>query len=72
MLVDELYRSYWSHWKDLDTIHLLMAHRSYLDAESPIKEFDEENIKTYRFTYGEMCRSILERMKPYLNRTKAN
>lgn len=51
-------------------MHLLINHRSYLDEKSPIKEFDHENIKTYNFTYGFMCREILDRMKPYLNRGK--
>lgn len=66
MLVPQLYHYYWPEWRNLDTIHLLMGHRSYLDKSSPIKEFDEENIKTYNFTYGEMCREILAKIKPYL------
>ena len=69
MLVQQLYHSYWPEWRSLDTIHLLMGHRSYLDKDSPIKEFNEDNIKTYDRTYGEMCRTILERIQPYLNKT---
>jgi hypothetical protein len=34
-----------------------------MDKDSPIKEFDSENIKTYDKTYGFMCREILNRMK---------
>ena len=70
MLINNLFKTYWAEYKSLDSIHLLINHRSYLDKESPIKEFNEENIKTYNFTYGEMCRNVLDRMKPYLNPNK--
>jgi len=65
-LVTELYKQYWPEWKNLDTIHLLINHRHYQDAQSPIKEFNETNIQNYQYTYGEMCRTILQRIKPYL------
>ena len=51
----------WKKWKDLETIHLLINHRFYSDKESPIKDFDEQNIWTYNRTYGIMVRSILRR-----------
>lgn len=70
MLINQLYKIYWPEWRTLDTIHLLMGHRSYLDKESPIKEFSEQNIRTYNFTYGFMCREILDRIKPYLNKNR--
>lgn len=70
MLIHQLYKINWPEWRTLDTIHLLMGHRSYLDKESPIKEFSEKNIRTYNFTYGFMCREILDRIKPYLSKTR--
>ena len=70
MLIHNLFKIYWPEYKSLDAIHLLINHRSYLDKELLIKEFNEENIKTYNFTYGEMCRNVLDRMKPYLNPNK--
>lgn len=69
-LINELFLTRWPSYKSLDSMHLLINHRSYLDEKSPIKEFDHENIKTYNYTYGFMCREILDRMKPYLNRGK--
>jgi hypothetical protein len=65
MLVNNLYKVNWPEWKTLDTIHLLINHRYYLDKESPIKEFDEINIKTYKYTYGEMVRDILNRTNSF-------
>jgi hypothetical protein len=63
MLIHDLYQTYWSEWKELDTIHLLINHRSYLDKESPIKDFDENNIQNYNQTYGYMVREILNKIK---------
>ena len=62
-LVDNLYKKYWPNWNELDAIHLLINHRYYLDKESLIKEFDENNIKLYNFTYGYMVRDIMNRTK---------
>lgn len=59
MLIHNLYKSHWKGWRDYYTIHLLIRHRSYLDKESPIKNFDENNIKTYNYTYGQMARQVL-------------
>lgn len=61
-----MFKYYWKEWEEMDSIHLLINHRHYLDNDSPIKEFDEENIKTYNYTYGFMCRDILSRIKPYI------
>ena len=60
MLVPELYKTKnWSKWKQMDSIHLLINHRSYLDKESNIKEFNEINIQNYQFTFGEIAKDIL-------------
>ncbi|CAF0702834.1 unnamed protein product [Brachionus calyciflorus] len=67
MLVNELYKSVWDEWKNLDTIHLLINHRSYLDEKSPIKEFNDTNIRDYNFTYGHMCREIITKLKTLYN-----
>ena len=57
MHIDELFRKQnWNNWKELDCIHLLINHRSYLDKDSAIKEFDEKNIWTYNRTYGVIVR----------------
>lgn len=67
MLFSELYEEHnWKQWRTLDSIHLLINHRSYLDANSTIKEFNETNIWTYNRTYGIMVRSILRRANLYL------
>jgi hypothetical protein len=63
MLVPNLYYIYWPEWKELDTIHLLMGHRRYLDRQSTIKEFDEYNIYKYNHTYHYMVKEILDRIK---------
>ena len=56
----------WNDWKDMNCIHLMINHRSYLDKESPIKDFDELNIWTYNRTYGIMVRSILRRANLFI------
>jgi hypothetical protein len=62
MLVNNLYyRKDWNEWDKMDAIHLLLNHRSYLDKESPIKEFDEINIRNYSFTFGTIARSIFQK-----------
>ena len=52
----------WPEWKNYYSIHLLARHRDYLvksDVEqSKILNFDENNIKNYTKTFGEMARSI--------------
>ena len=58
---DQLFTMYWSRWKSIYCVHLLINHRSYLDADSPIKEFNETNILTYKYTYGYMVRDIMVR-----------
>ena len=58
----------WNNWMQFDCIHLLINHRSYLDKDSPIKEFDENNIWTYNRTYGVMVRSILRRANLFLSK----
>lgn len=62
MLIGNLYKTKsWKQWKKMDTIHLLINHRDYLDKESKIKQFDEKNIQNYEFTFGEIARDILKR-----------
>lgn len=68
MLVKYLYKQYWPDWRHLDSIHLLMGHRSYLDKNSTIRVFDEKNIQSYNFTYGEMCREVLKNIRPFLKK----
>ena len=65
MLIEELYEMKdWKEWIEYDTIHLLVNHRSYLDLNyNETKEFDEFNILNYNYTFGEMCRKILFKMK---------
>ena len=60
-LDQELYTKVWNGWKRLDTIHLLLNHRYYMDPESTIKEFDLDNISSYNYTFGIIARDILNR-----------
>jgi hypothetical protein len=61
MLVDKLYFTYWPEWNEtLDAVHLLINHRSYLDKNSPIQEFNEFNIQNYTFTFGKIARELLK------------
>ena len=61
--MDCLFFEYCRDWrKKLEAVHLLINHRSYLDEESPIKEFDEFNVLNYSFTFGEMSREIIEKI----------
>jgi hypothetical protein len=61
-LIVALYKLYWPEWTNLQTVHLLMNHRYYLDVESPIREFNETNIIGYNYTYGYMVRNITSRI----------
>jgi hypothetical protein len=65
MLIEELYEmNEWEEWIEYDTIHLLVNHRSELDLNyNETKEFDEFNILNYNYTFGEMCRKILFKIK---------
>jgi hypothetical protein len=56
----------WKELKEFYTIHLLINHRSYLDKNSHIKEFNETNIWTYNRTYGVIARNILRRANLFL------
>jgi hypothetical protein len=51
----------WKEWKSMDSLHLLVNHRYYLDKDSPIKVFNETNIQKYQFTFGQIARDILNR-----------
>lgn len=62
MLMRELYDTTgWHGWRsDFDTMHLLINHRSYLDPHyKHYPEFDETNIASYPYTFGEMARLML-------------
>jgi len=62
MLIGQLYKTReWHDWKKMDSIHLLINHRNYLDKESSIENFDELNIVDYPFTFGIIARNILNR-----------
>ena len=60
-LVSQLFSTLWSEWTEYYTIHLLYRHRKYLtpDDYEDIPDFNENNIKNYTNTFGEMARSIL-------------
>lgn len=60
MLVHNLYKTMWKDWRKQYTVHLLMRHRSYLDKEHLDKwpSFDENNIKDYPMTFGEMAKEV--------------
>jgi hypothetical protein len=56
-------------WKtDFDAMHLMLGHRWYFDENSTIKEFDAVNIADYTFSYGYMCRDVLNRIQDYFPR----
>jgi hypothetical protein len=60
MLLHKLFNDMWMEWRDQDTIHLLVNHRSYLDPHfKQIPEFTEDNIKNYTYTFGIMAREVL-------------
>ncbi len=48
---------------EFDAIHLMLGHRWYGDALSPIREFDAANIVDYPYTYGHMCRHVMKRIQ---------
>jgi hypothetical protein len=66
MFIEKLFKTNWDGWKDFNTIHLTINHRSYLDKESPIKEFNETNIWTYNRTYGTLVRIMLKKANLFL------
>ena len=53
-------------WRDhLDTVHLLINHRSYLDMfYKDYRYFNERNIVHYPFNLGEMARVVLNHQQP--------
>ena len=60
MLVPQLYKSQWPQWRQQDTIHLLINHRSYLDPHfKEYPAFDNINIANYSYTFGDMAREML-------------
>jgi hypothetical protein len=63
MIFKHLFHENWPEWKEMSTVHLLINHRIHMDKQSNITEFDEENIKTHNYTYGEMCRQVLKRIE---------
>jgi hypothetical protein len=62
-LIHKLYfdKNWKEYGKEFDAVHLLVNHRSYLDPKSPIKEFNETNIRDYEFSFGRIARDILLR-----------
>ena len=72
-LANELYgQTVWKNWKDYYSMHLLSRHRNYLISqdveESGILEFNEKNIQNYTKPFGEIARSIWNKVevKKYL------
>jgi len=60
MLVPKLYLTQWPEWRQQDTIHLLINHRSYLDPHfKEYPAFDNVNIANYSYTFGDMAREML-------------
>lgn len=48
--------------EELDAVHLLINHRSYLDMfYKDYRYFNERNIMHYPFNFGEMARLVLNR-----------
>ena len=67
-LMAKLYASQWPKWRNMDTIHLLISHRYYMDPQyEDIPVFDEVNIANYSYTFGEMARRVLPRRKSLSN-----
>ena len=67
-LANELYgQTVWKNWKDYYSMHLLSRHRNYLISqdveESGIIEFNEKNIQTYTKPFGEIARSIWNKVE---------
>ena len=60
ILTEELYNSQWDGWRQLDTIHLLINHRYYLDPHfEEYPTFDQISISNYSYTFGIMAREIM-------------
>ena len=51
----------WTTWDvDLDSVHLLINHRFYLDLHfKTYRYFNEHNIQHYPFVFGKMARRVL-------------
>lgn len=58
-LVHMLYGVHSNAWKNFHCIHLLVRHKVYLLPEDPIVNFNEENVKTYNKTFGDMARLVI-------------
>ena len=60
ILTDMLYNVDYPLWRQkFFAIHLLARHKSYLVPRDPIVTFDENNVKTYNKTFGQMARLVL-------------
>ncbi|XP_035225252.1 uncharacterized protein LOC118197822 [Stegodyphus dumicola] len=58
-LVQLLYGTRSDEWKNYHGIHLLVRHKNYLLPGDSVLEFNEENIKYYNKTFGDMARLVL-------------
>ncbi|XP_054717334.1 uncharacterized protein LOC129226730 [Uloborus diversus] len=58
-LVHLLYGTRSADWKSYHSIHLLVRHKNYLLPGDSVLEFDENNIKKYNRTFGDMARLVL-------------
>ncbi|KAG8187012.1 hypothetical protein JTE90_005781 [Oedothorax gibbosus] len=58
-LVHLLYGTRSDEWKSYVGIHLLVRHKNYLLPGDSVEEFNEDNIKSYNKTFGDMARLVL-------------
>ena len=65
-LIHEIYQLTDYHWKDkLDTAHLLINHRNYIDLHfKDYRYFNERNIIHFPYEFGEMVRRVLNHTPP--------
>ena len=59
-----LYKTYYSDWKKMDVIHLLIGHHELG------RSLNETTIEEFNYTYGEICRDVLTRIQPYLDNNR--
>lgn len=61
-----LYKTNWSKWKNMNTIHLLINHRSYSDVFSPVTSYNEANYRLRNTTFADMIEDVVQRIQPFL------
>ena len=65
-LIHEIYQLAGYPWKEkLDTVHLLINHRNYLDLNfKDYRNFNERNTIHFPYEFGEMVRFVLNHTLP--------